>query len=256
MTAATAEHGRPERDEPESNARGPGRPPREPLWLPDDAELLADRIRGLHRPGSRVLIGIIGAPGSGKSTLSAAVLAQLTTGPTPLATALVAMDGYHLAQQVLDAAGLAEVKGAPQTFDAAGYVAMLERITGGRIGSEVIYAPEFRRALEEPIAGAVPVGPEVEVVLTEGNYLLSDEPPWHRVGELLTEAWYLDVPEELRIERLVSRHIAFGRTPEVSLERSTTGTDGRNARYVAQTRVRADLLIRPVLSVHPRSEQR
>jgi pantothenate kinase len=238
MSTATTEDGRPEQ----------GRPAVEQPWLPDDASMLADRIRALHRPGSRVLIGIIGAPGAGKSTLSAAVLAQLATGPAPLASALVAMDGYHLAQHVLDAAGLAEIKGAPQTFDAAGYVALLERIAGGRGADEVIYAPEFRRALEEPIAGAVPVGPDVDVVLTEGNYLLSDEPPWHRVGELLTEAWYLDVPDELRLERLVSRHIAFGRTPEVSLDRATTGTDGRNARYVARTRPRADLLIRPVIA--------
>jgi pantothenate kinase len=251
MSATTAAPGRPERDVPGPGGSEQGPPAADPPWLPDDAVLLADRIRGLHRAGSRVLIGIVGAPGSGKSTLSAAVLAQLTTGPAPLAAALVAMDGYHLAQHVLDAAGLAEIKGAPQTFDAAGYVALLERITGARVADEVIYAPEFRRALEEPIAGAVPVGPEVEVVLTEGNYLLSDDRPWHRVGELLTEAWYLDVPEDLRIERLVSRHIAFGRTPEVSLERSTTGTDGRNARYVAQTRPRADLLIRPVLTAQP-----
>lgn len=234
LTAATTDQGRSE----------PDRPAVEQPWLPDDAGLLADRIRALQRPGTRVLIGIIGAPGAGKSTLSAAVLAHLADGPAPLAAALVAMDGYHLAQHVLDAAGLAETKGAPNTFDAAGYVALLQRIAG-RPTDEVIYAPEFRRALEEPIAGAVPVGPDIEVVLTEGNYLLSDEPPWHRVGELLTEAWYLDVPEELRIERLVSRHIAFGRTPEVSLERATTGTDGRNARYVAATRPRADLLIRP-----------
>lgn len=227
---------------------GDARPDAEQPWLSDDAAALADRIRGLHRPGSRVLIGIIGAPGSGKSTLSAAVIAHLGTGPAPLEAALVAMDGYHLAQHVLDVAGLADIKGAPQTFDAAGYVALLERLTNGRAADGVIYAPEFRRALEEPIAGAVPVRPDVEVVLTEGNYLLSDDPPWRRVGELLTEAWYLDVPEELRIERLVSRHIAFGRTPEVALERATSGTDGRNARYVSRTRPRADLLIRPVLS--------
>ena len=220
-------------------------------WLPDDAAALADRIRSLHRPGRRVLIGIVGAPGSGKSTLSAAVLAHLTAGEAPLKAALVPMDGYHLAQHVLDEAGLAEIKGAPQTFDAAGFVALLERIAGSRSdggpAAEVIYAPEFRRALEEPIAGAVEVRPDVEVVLTEGNYLLSDEPPWHRVRELLTEVWYLDVPEELQIERLISRHIAFGRTPAVSLERATTGTDGRNARYVLRTRPRADLLIRPVV---------
>lgn len=235
-----------------STATDQGRPRAEQPFMPDDAAALADRIRALHRPGRRVMIGIVGAPGSGKSTLSAAVLAHLATGAAPLDAALVPMDGYHLAQHVLDDAGLAEVKGAPQTFDAAGYVALLERIAGSASSAmgEVIYAPEFRRALEEPIAGAVPVRPEVEVVLTEGNYLLSDEAPWHRVRELLTEAWYLDVAEELRVERLVSRHIAFGRTPEVSLERATTGTDGRNARYVLATRARADLLIRPVVTDH------
>ena len=110
----------------------------------------------------------------------------------------------------------------------------------------MVYAPEFRRSLEEPIAGAVPIGPDVEVILTEGNYLLADQPPWDRVAPLLTESWYLDIAEELRLERLVSRHIAFGRTPEAALVRATTGSDGRNAAYVMATRGRADLLLRPV----------
>ncbi len=215
--------------------------------LPADPALLAERIRGLLRPGGRVLIGIIGAPGSGKSTLSAAVLAELDDGPDRVRTALVPMDGYHLAQRVLDDAGMAEIKGAPQTFDAAGYVALLDRLTAaGFAGAGVVYAPEFRRSVEEPIAGAVPVGPDVEVVLTEGNYLLADQQPWDQVAPLLTESWYLDVSEDLRLERLISRHIAFGRTPEAALVRATTGSDGRNAAYVLATRSRADLLLRPV----------
>ncbi|MET3806991.1 pantothenate kinase [Nakamurella sp. UYEF19] len=216
--------------------------------VPADAELLADRIRGLHRPGRRVLVGIIGAPGSGKSTLAAAVQEHLVHGPVPIPTALVPMDGYHLAQHVLDSAGTAEIKGAPQTFDAAGYVALLQRLVSARDHGrqEIVYAPEFRRAIEEPIAGAVPVGPEIEVVVTEGNYLLLDEEPWDQVKPLLTQAWYLDTPEDLRLERLVSRHIAFGRTPELALTRSTTGTDGRNAACVLATRSRADLLLQPI----------
>ncbi len=220
--------------------------PGQPI-LPADPELLARRVKGLRRAGGRVLVGIIGAPGSGKSTLSAAVLAALADGPDPVRTALVPMDGYHLAQRVLDDTGLAEIKGAPETFDAAGYVALLDRLMSpDPESSPVVYAPEFRRALEEPIAGAVPVGPDVEVILTEGNYLLADQPPWDRVARLLTESWYLDVSEELRLERLVSRHIAFGRTPEVALERATTGSDGRNAAYVLATRRRADVLLRPI----------
>jgi len=176
--------------------------------------------------------------------LSAGVLSELRAGNSPISAALVPMDGYHLAQRVLNEAGLAEIKGAPETFDAAGYVALLRRLVAGHgIAGEVVYAPEFRRDLEEPIAGAVPVGPDVQVVITEGNYLLADQPPWDQVAALLTETWYLDVPEELRVERLVSRHIAFGRTPEVALIRATTGSDGRNAAYVLATRPRADLLL-------------
>lgn len=211
--------------------------------LPDDPELLADRIRGLRR-GPRVVVGIVGAPGSGKSTLSALVVEQLRSGPDAVAVALVPMDGYHLAQHVIDVAGTAAIKGAPVTFDGAGYVVLLRRLVTPP-PDETVYAPEFRRAIEEPIAGAVAVGPEIEVVITEGNYLLVDEPPWAAVASLLTETWYLDVPEELRLERLVSRHIAFGRTPEVAKIRSTTGTDGRNAETVLATRSRADVLIRP-----------
>ena len=219
-------------------------------WISYDPVALADRIRALHRAGQRTIIGLVGAPGSGKSTLAGAVLAELATGDPALRAALLPMDGYHLAQHVLDEAGLAEVKGAPETFDAAGFVALLERVAaavGSGTGAEVIYAPEFRRAIEEPIAGAVAVRPDVEVVLTEGNYLLSDEPPWNRISGLLTESWYLDVPEDLRVERLVSRHIAFGRTPKVATARATSGSDGRNARYVLRTRLRADLLIRPIM---------
>ncbi len=227
---------------PLTEAGRPGQP-----TVAADPALLAERIRGLRRTGTRLLIGIIGAPGSGKSTLSAAVLAELDQGPDRVRTALVPMDGYHLAQRVLDEAGMAEIKGAPQTFDAAGYVALLNRLMSADLaGNGVVYAPEFRRSLEEPIAGAVPIGPDVEVILTEGNYLLADQPPWDRVAPLLTESWYLDIAEELRLERLVSRHIAFGRTPEAALVRATTGSDGRNAAYVMATRGRADLLLRPV----------
>ena len=197
--------------------------------MPADPALLAERARELRLASRRVVIGIVGAPGSGKSTLSAAVAAQL-------------------AQRVLDEAGLAEIKGAPETFDAAGYVTLLRRLMAAadRGSTEVVYAPEFRRAIEEPIAGAVAVGSEVEVIITEGNYLLLDRPPWNEVAQWLTESWYLDVPDTVRIDRLVSRHIAFGRTPQVAMRRSTSGSDGRNAAYVLATRARADVLLRAI----------
>ena len=212
-----------------------------------DPELLAQRARALLGSRRRVIIGIVGAPGSGKSTLAAAVLDELTGGDVPLRTALVPMDGFHLAQRVLDDTKLAEVKGAPETFDAAGYVELLRRLGAPAAddSASTVFAPEFRRAIEEPIAGAIPVAPDVRVVITEGNYLLLDRPPWDRVSPLLDQSWYLDTPDELRVDRLVSRHIAFGRSPEVARDRAVNGTDGRNAAIVWTTRPLAGVLVRP-----------
>ena len=223
--------------EPDGNTAGTiGSPP----GVPADPAVLADRIRrlvGFAEPGRRVIIGIAAAPGAGKSTFAAALVAAC--GPD---AALVGMDGYHLAQRVLDAAGLAAVKGAPETFDGAGYLALLDRLR--TIGPETVYAPEFRRELEEPIAGAVPVPPTARIIVTEGNYLLLDAAPWNRVRELVTQVWFLDVPEQVRIDRLVRRHVLFGRTPQAALERAVSGSDGRNAMTVLAARGRADLLLR------------
>ena len=212
-----------------------------PVVAADPGELArrVDRLLSAAGPGRRVIIGIAGAPGAGKSTFATELAAACAAE-----CVLVGMDGFHLAQRVLDASGLSEVKGAPETFDAAGYVALLERL--GEVGADTVYAPEFRRELEEPIAGAVPVAPSARVVVTEGNYLLSVMPPWDRVGELLTEVWFFDVPEDLRIQRLVQRHIRFGRSPDAALERAVTGSDGRNAQLVLAGRHRADLLLRPL----------
>jgi pantothenate kinase len=215
-----------------------------PTRLADPAALAA-RIRRLSAeppPTSkrgRVLIGITGAPGAGKSSLAAGVVAAC--GPFAVH---VGMDGFHLAQVVLDELGLADVKGAPETFDAAGYLALLERL-GREPDGSVVYAPEFRRSIEEPIAGAVPVPATTRVIITEGNYLLLDTPPWDRLRALLTEVWFLDTPEPLRIDRLVQRHIEFGRTPSAARERAVSGSDGRNADLVLATRGRADLILRP-----------
>jgi pantothenate kinase len=197
------------------------------------AHLVAERNAG---SGRRTLIGIAAPPGAGKSTLAQAVSVAL--GP---ASALVAMDGFHLAQAVLERHGTAERKGAPETFDAEGYLALLARLQG--VPRERVYAPEFDRSLEQPIAGAVEVGPEIDIIVTEGNYLLVDRPPWDRVAGLLDEAWYLQIPEELRIDRLVARHVSYGRTPEAARLRATSGTDGTNAALVIRSRPRADVIV-------------
>lgn len=154
---------------------------------------------------------------------------------------LVPMDGFHLAQQVLDEQGLAEVKGAPETFDAAGFVALLRRLRART--SDVVWAPTFDRTLEEPVAGAIPVPPTTELVVTEGNYLLLDEGPWAQVRPLLDATWFVDPPsEDVRRDWLIARHRTFGETAERAQSRAL-GSDERNALLVRRTRHRADRTI-------------
>lgn len=155
---------------------------------------------------------------------------------------LVGMDGYHLAQTELVRLGRTERKGAPDTFDAAGYVALLSRLR--QPSADTIYAPEFRRAIEEPIAGAVPVPPEVSLVVTEGNYLLLDTAPWSAIRALLDEVWFLAPDEQTRRRWLTARHLRYGRTAAQAAER-TAGSDERNARLIGPTAHRADLIIDP-----------
>ncbi|HEX8629411.1 MAG TPA: nucleoside/nucleotide kinase family protein, partial [Catenuloplanes sp.] len=153
----------------------------------------------------------------------------------------VPMDGFHLADAALDALGRRDRKGAVDTFDAHGYLALLRRLRGP--DPATVYAPEFRREIEEPIAGAVPVAPSVPLVITEGNYLLVDDDPWGQLNGLLDETWYLDVDEPERLRRLVDRHMAYGRD-EATARARALGSDQRNAELIIATRVRADLLVR------------
>ncbi|SDX98339.1 Phosphoribulokinase / Uridine kinase family protein [Micromonospora pattaloongensis] len=196
---------------------------------------LVARARALA-DGPRRLLGIVGPPGAGKSTLAARIVAEL--GPQAV---LVPMDGFHLAEAELRRLGRHARKGAIDTFDADGYVALLRRLRGP--GAETVYAPEFRREIEEPVAGAIPVPASVPLVVTEGNYLLVPEHPWGRVRELLDEAWYLDVDEGLRLRRLTARHIAYGREPAAAAARAR-GVDQVNAELIAATAPRCDLVVR------------
>ncbi|MBM9468371.1 nucleoside/nucleotide kinase family protein [Nakamurella sp. YIM 132084] len=204
---------------------------------------LVERARALAVPGGRSILGITGAPGAGKSTVAAEIVDAL--GPDT--AVLVAMDGYHLANVVLEALGRRDRKGAHDTFDAAGYVGLLVRLhrsaRGGPGAAETVYAPEFRREIEEPIGSAVPVPPDVPLVVTEGNYLLLDHGAWPRARALLDAVWYLAPGEDIRQDRLVRRHQAFGKSPADAWAWAL-GTDQRNADLIAATAHRADLVVR------------
>ena len=221
-----------------SSSVGPGVDPgpRTSALHPD----LAARLGALLARGGRQVLGIAGAPGAGKSTLAAQVAAAL-----PGTCVVVPMDGFHLAQAELERIGRADRKGAPDTFDADGYVALLHRLRDPRPG-HVVYAPAYRRDLRNPVAGAVAVPADMPLVVTEGNYLLLADHGFAPVADLLDEAWFVAPDDDVRLDRLVARHERFGKTPDAARAWST-GPDAANARLVAATAGRADLVVGPDL---------
>ncbi|MFD3838031.1 nucleoside/nucleotide kinase family protein [Streptomyces sp. NPDC058642] len=202
------------------------------------------RARALVRGDRPAILGIAGSPGAGKTTLAQTLVRELDAGGEPW-VAHVPMDGFHLADVELDRLGLRDRKGAPDTFDTAGYAALLRRLRA-REDEDIVYAPGFERVLEQPIAGAVPVPPTARLVVTEGNYLLLDTGAWVRVRQQLDEVWFCELDEQERIRRLVARHEEFGKGHEEAVA-WVRRTDQRNAELVAATRGRADLIV-PVVT--------
>ena len=190
----------------------------------------------LNRSTDRFLIGIVGKPGAGKSTLSAYLLEELHSSEVTV----VPMDGYHLSNAVLQELGRADRKGAPDTFDVAGFASLLQRIRNEK--SVDIYYPVFDRSIEESIAAQGVVTKETKVVIVEGNYLLHDSGGWEEIAELLDELWFIDVDDEKRLERLIARHIAYGKSP-VDAQSWSRGSDEVNARTIATGRSRAHAVI-------------
>ncbi|MEU7062514.1 nucleoside/nucleotide kinase family protein [Streptomyces sp. NPDC046161] len=203
-----------------------------------ELEIRARRLAaaGGQPDGVRRILGIAGAPGAGKSTLAA----RLARALGPAVAVVVPMDGFHLAQAELERLGRADRKGAPDTFDAAGYVALLRRLR--ERAAEAVYAPAFDRTLEEPVAGSIRVEPDVPLVITEGNYLLHGAGVWAEVGPLLDEVWFLAPDDTARVRRLVDRHVRHGKD-ESYARRWVARSDEANARLIAPGRSRADLVI-------------
>ena len=201
--------------------------PRELNLSPDGSELAA------LLPSGRALLGLTGAPGVGKSALAGFLASSY-------GAVVVPMDGFHLADVELERRGLLDRKGAPETFDAEGYAALLARVRAAR--EEVVMAPMFERDLEQPIAGAIPIPAAVELVVTEGNYLLLDQPRWRAVRAQLDVVWHLRLDDTLRVQRLVARHEAFGKSP-AEARRWVERVDQPNAVLVEVAEHRADLIL-------------
>ncbi|WP_243076649.1 nucleoside/nucleotide kinase family protein [Microbacterium sp. SS28] len=196
---------------------------------PSDA---VERIARLAGTGRRVILGLAGPPGAGKSTM-----AQWLAEQSSVSIRIVPMDGFHLANAELERLGTRSRKGAPETFDAVGYAALLGRIRAD--DGTVVYAPTFDRSVDEAVAGAIPIGPDDRFVVTEGNYLLHQSEGWRLVRPILDEAWWIDCAGNERRRRLIERHVLFGREP-ADARRFVGASDEANAALVARDRARAD----------------
>ncbi|MDK1361719.1 nucleoside/nucleotide kinase family protein [Arthrobacter sp. zg-Y1219] len=209
-----------------------------PPELTTAAELIS-RARTLAAGGTRRILGITGAPGAGKST----VAAQLVKALGPNIAVLVPMDGFHLANSILRDLGRHGRKGAPDTFDDGGYAALLQRLRFQLADEPVIFAPDFRRDLEESIGSAISIPHTVPLVVTEGNYLLLPNSSWPRARAAMDEVWYLAADAAVRRERLIRRHARFGKS-RAEARKWALGSDEANARIIRRHARRADVVVR------------
>jgi pantothenate kinase len=195
----------------------------------------------------RLLVGIVGAPAAGKSTLASTLARDLCRAHPRHAEAAgaeyavaVGMDGFHLANAELSRLGLSATKGAPDTFDAYGFLALLRRLRAA--DEPVVYAPVYSRTLHESIGSAQPVRSPVRVVVVEGNYLLLPSPPWTEVAGLLDFVFYLDTPANVRIESLLRRQRSRG-LDSAAAQDWVHRSDEANALLIAATRHRANVVL-------------
>lgn len=200
---------------------------------------LVEWAKALVVPGERRILGLTGAPGAGKSTAAEQIVAAL--GPDT--AVLVPMDGFHLANDILIDLGRRDRKGAHDTFDDGGYARLITTLRTQRVDDPVVYAPRFLREIEESIGSAIPVAPTVPLVVTEGNYLLVEFDAWPAARASIDEVWFLAPDTEVRHERLVRRHEAYGKTPEEAALWAL-GPDERNAELIESTAGRADRIVR------------
>ncbi len=203
-----------------------------------DIVTLTSRARGLVTPGRRTLLGITGPPGAGKSTVTEAIVDGLRTDG--IGVAWVPMDGFHFTQSELVERGIRESMGRIDTFDAEAYLALLRRLRDEP--DQTVMAPDFDRTVEETMPDAITIGSGIDLVVTEGNYLLDLEGVWPQIRATLDEVWFVELADDARLERLLRRHVEFGKT-EDEARRWIARVDEPNARRIMARRETADLVV-------------
>lgn len=204
------------------------------------ADPLSHVLRRMATTSARIIIGIVGVPGAGKSTLATQLVAAVNAQSSPATAVALGMDGFHLSKaqlaQMPDPARAFARRGAPWTFDAAGFVHTLARV---RTGHATTW-PDFAHDVGDPVPDAIVVSPQTRLIVVEGLYLLHDHDGWEHAHALLDEAWYLNTPMDVAMERLAKRHMqAWGFTREQAQQRIDQ-SDGLNAVLVAASAMRAD----------------
>jgi pantothenate kinase len=190
----------------------------------------------LENSSERFILGIVGKPGVGKSTFTDFLREHLSQD----LLAILPMDGFHMSNEELLELGRRDRKGAPDTFDVRSFTQTLAAIKESN-GADIKF-PVFKREIEASIPDAGLIPAQVKLVIVEGNYLLHDQSGWEQVGSFLDEAWYLHVDDELRMQRLIARHIAFGKSPDDAKDWSE-GTDEANARVIDKSESKADFVV-------------
>ncbi|HEY2671997.1 MAG TPA: nucleoside/nucleotide kinase family protein [Rugosimonospora sp.] len=189
----------------------------------------------------RILVGIAGPPAAGKSTLAATLASDLCASLGEGGAVAVPMDGFHLSNAQLARLGLADRKGAPETFDAWGFAALLHRLRRPAAG-EVVYAPEYSRVLHESIGGAIPVPAATRVLVVEGNYLLLPSPPWTLARRQLDLVLYLEAATPVRVDALLRRQRARGLAAAAAQD-WVYRSDEANAALIGTTKRYADVVL-------------
>jgi pantothenate kinase len=202
----------------------------------DTLAVMVQRMRGVHPASARLIVGLAGAPGTGKSTAAAALAARLPDA------VVLPMDGFHLPQAELVRLDRRERMGAPDTYDVDAFVALLAALRDLHNSGATLRAPSFDRRVEEPVADEIALTPELSTVIVEGNYLLLRTGGWNRVAPLLDVSVGVVLDEATRHSRLIARHIAFGKTPDAA-RTWALGPDERNAAAIAASLETADHLI-------------